>query len=39
MGLPLLIAAFGRPAALAAVLATVLNGAVVMAAGIAPNQG
>ncbi|MFO1060894.1 MAG: AEC family transporter [Dongiaceae bacterium] len=35
MGLPLLIAAFGKTAALAGVLATVLNGAVVMAAGIA----
>jgi predicted permease len=35
MGLPLLVAAFGKPAALAAVLATVLNGAVVMASGIA----
>src|SRR5690554_1626525 len=35
MGLPLLITAFGQEAALPAIIATVLNGAVVMAIGIA----
>ena len=35
MGIPLLITAFGAEAALAAIIATILNGAVVMAIGIA----
>lgn len=34
MGVPLLVAAFGEAAALPAIIATVLNGAVVMALGI-----
>ncbi len=34
MGIPLLITAFGQEAALPAIIATVLNGAVVMAIGI-----
>jgi predicted permease len=34
MGIPLLITAFGQDAALPAIIATVLNGAVVMAIGI-----
>src|SRR3546814_15540861 len=35
MGIPLLLTAFGPQAALPAIIATVLNGAVVMAVGIA----
>jgi hypothetical protein len=34
MGIPLLVTAFGDAAALPAIIATVLNGAVIMAAGI-----